>query len=259
MKKVCMIIGAGAGIGGNVARLFAKEGYHSVLCRRSNKKGLDHLVSQIHQDGNEATGLILNAVEPGSVEECIEGVEADIGLIDTLVFNLGAQTGIKNLHETSSKAFELSWRLATFSLFRAAAVVLPTMEKRCRGNFFVTSATAAVRGNAGQAAHASAMGGRRMLCQSLNAEYASKGIHIAHVLIDGLVDAPDTLGKIMGEPSFAQLRKSRGMNHDGLVLPNKVAETYLHLAKQHRSTWTYELDLRSFSDIAWWNHKSKSF
>ena len=259
MKKVCMIIGAGAGIGGHVAERFAIEGYHSVLCRRSNKKGLDHLVTKIQRGGNEATGFILNAVEPDSIEDCIQRVESDIGAIDTLVFNLGAQTGIKTLAETTIKTFEFSWRLATLSLFRTAASVLPYMEKRSQGNFFVTSATAAFRGNAGQAAHSSAMAGRRMLCQSLNAEYASKGVHVAHLVIDGLVDAPDTLGKIMGEKSFIKLRESRGMKHDGLVLPPKVAETFLHLAKQHRSTWTHELDIRSYSDIAWWNHKTKGF
>ena len=93
-----------------------------------------------------------------------------------------------------------------------------------------------------------------MLCQSLNAEFASKGVHIAHILIDGMVDAPDTLGKMMGHEGFEKVRQSRGMEHDGLVLPDKVTDTYYHLAKQHRSAWTFEVDLRSYSDNAWWNH-----
>ena len=118
----------------------------------------------------------------------------------------------------------------------------------------VTSSTAAVRGNAGQHSHAAAMGGRRMLCQSLNAQYASKGIHIAHIVIDGSVDAPDTLGKMLGPEKFQQLRETKGMEHDGLMLPEKIADTYFHLHQQHRSVWTHELDLRSFSDLAWWNH-----
>ena len=93
-----------------------------------------------------------------------------------------------------------------------------------------------------------------MLCQSLNAEFASKGIHIVHILVDGMVDAPDNLGKMMGPENFEKLRKTREMENDGLVLPDKVADTYYHLSQQHRSAWTYELDLRSFSDNAWWNH-----
>ena len=118
----------------------------------------------------------------------------------------------------------------------------------------VTSATAAVRGNAGQHSHAAAMGGRRMLCQTLNAEFARKGIHVAHVLVDGMVDAPDTLGKMLGAELFQELRGKRGGEQDGLMLPAQMAETYYHVAHQHRSAWTHELDLRAYSDLAWWNH-----
>ena len=92
-----------------------------------------------------------------------------------------------------------------------------------------------------------------MLCQSLNAEFAPKGIHVAHILIDGSVDAPDTLGKMLGAKKFQELREARGMEHDGLLLPAKIAETYYHIAHQHRSAWTHEIDLRPFSDLAWWN------
>ena len=130
------------------------------------------------------------------------------------------------------------------------------MEKRGKGTVIVTSATAAVRGNSGQHSHAAAMGGRRMLCQTLNAELATKGIHIAHVLIDGAVDAPDTLGKILGPERFQKLREEKGLERDGLILPDEIAETYFHLAKQHRSAWTHELDIRAFSDLAWWNHQT---
>jgi NAD(P)-dependent dehydrogenase (short-subunit alcohol dehydrogenase family) len=206
MKPVCLVIGAGAGIGGNVGKRFAQEGYHAVLCRRTDEEGLRKLV------------------------------------------------GDRSLKDTSYKAFELGWRLATFALFRVASAVCPLMEERGRGTILVTSATAAVRGNGGQHSHAAAMGGRRMLCQTLNAEFSPKGIHVAHILIDGAVDAPDTLGKMLGSERFQQLREARGLDHDGLLLPSKIADTYLHLAQQHRSTWTHEIDLRSFSDRPWWNH-----
>ena len=128
------------------------------------------------------------------------------------------------------------------------------MEKRGKGSFLVTTSTAAFRGKAGQHCHASAMGGRRMLCQSLNAEFSSKGIHVAHIIVDGAVDAPDTLGKMLGPEMYQQLRETKGMEHDGLLLPEEIAKTYYHLSQQHRSAWTHELDLRAFSDLAWWNH-----
>ena len=254
MKPVCLVMGAGAGIGGTVGARFAKEGYHAVLCRRSNEAGLKNAVKSIEADGGSATGFLLNAIEPGVIEAHVEEIEREIGPIEVVVFNLGAQIGDRSLQDTSYKAFEMGWRMATFGLFRVASAGCPLMEGRGKGTILVTSATAAVRGNGGQPSHAAAMGGRRMLCQSLNAEFASKGIHVAHILIDGAVDAPDTLGKMLGPDRFQELRETRGMDHDGLILPEKLADTYYHIAQQHRSTWSFEVDIRSFSDRPWWNH-----
>lgn len=253
MKPVCLVIGAGAGIGGTAGRHFAREGYHAVLCRRSDADGLAALVAGIEAEGGSASGFLLNAVDEGGIEERIEQVEAEIGAIEVVIFNLGAQVGNRSLAETTDKIFERGWRMATFALFRTARVLCPRMAERGGGTIIVTSATAARRGNAGQHAHAAAMGGRRLLCQSLNAEFAPQGVHVAHVVIDGAVDAPDTLGKMLGPEGFAKLRETKGLVHDGLILPEKVAETYLHLARQHRSTWTFEMDLRAHSDSPWWN------
>tara|TARA_E500000331_G_scaffold71915_1_gene66701 strand:- start:416 stop:1180 length:765 start_codon:yes stop_codon:yes gene_type:complete len=253
MKPVCLVIGAGAGIGGTVGMRFAREGYHAVLARRTGQDGLDSMVASVKESGGSATGFLLNAVEPDSIEDLVAEVEADIGPIEVLVFNLGSQVGNRTLEETNYKTFEMGWRLATFGLFRAASAVVPLMEERGQGTILVTSATAAVRGNKGQHSHAASMGGRRMLCQSLNAELAPKGIHIAHILIDGAVDAPDTLGKMLGPEKFQELRENRGLEHDGLMLPEKIADTYFHISQQHRSTWTHEIDMRSFSDLPWWN------
>jgi NAD(P)-dependent dehydrogenase (short-subunit alcohol dehydrogenase family) len=254
MKPVCLVIGAGAGIGGNAARRFALEGYHACLARRSDQDGLNRLVQGIEDEGGSASGFMLNAIEDGSIEELVLGIEADVGPIEVVVYNLGAQIGDRALADTSDKAFEMGWRLATFGLFRLASTVCPLMEARGKGTILVTSATSAVRGNAGQHSHAAAMGGRRMLCQSLNAEFSPKGIHVVHILIDGAVDAPDTLGKMLGPERFQELREAKGMEHDGLMLPASIADTYFHVAQQHRSAWTHELDMRSFSDRPWWNH-----
>jgi len=254
MKPVCLVIGAGAGIGGNVGKRFAREGYHAVLCRRTDQEGLDTLVGAIESEGASASGFLLNAIEADSIEDRVAAVEAEIGPIEVVVYNLGAQIGDRALADTTDKAFEMGWRLATFGLFRVASSVCPRMEERRKGTILVTSATAAVRGNKGQHSHAAAMGGRRMLCQSLNAEFAPKGIHVAHIIIDGAVDAPDTLGRMLGPEKFQELREARGLEHDGLLLPEKVANTYFHISQQHRSAWTHEIDMRPFSDLPWWNH-----
>ena len=234
MKPVCLVLGAGAGIGGTVATKFAQEGYHSSLCRRSDKEGLDRLVKNIEDQGGSANGYIMNAIEDNAIEEVITSIESDIGPIEVLVYNLGAQTGMKLLDQTSHKEFEWGWRMASFGLFRAAKVLCPLMLERGKGTFLVTSATAAMRGNMNQHSHAAAMGARRMLCQSLNAEFSSQGIHVVHIVVDGAVDAPDTLGKMMGPEMYQKFRETKGMEHDGLLLPEKIADTYYHLAQQHR-------------------------
>ena len=225
MKPVCLVLGAGAGIGGTVAKKFALEGYHSCLCRRSDQDGLNRLVSNIEEKGGSATGYLINAIEENVLEDLILNIEKDLGPIEVLVYNLGAQTGMKLLNETSLKEFEWGWRMADLGLFRVAKVLMPLMEERGSGTFLVTSATAAMRGNKNQHSHAAAMGGRRMLCQTLNAEFASKGIHLAHIVVDGMVDAPDTLGKMLGKELFQQLRETKGMEHDGLILPERVQIT----------------------------------
>ena len=252
MEKVCLVIGAGAGIGGTVAKKFAADGYHSYLARRTDEDGLNKLITEIKESGGKASGSLLNVIEENSIEDLVNKIESDIGPIDTVIYNIGAQIGDRALAETSYKAFEMGWRMATFGLFRLAQVITPKMKERQTGNIIVTSATSAVRGNGGQHSHAAAMGGRRMLCQSLNAEFSKDGIHVAHVIIDGAVDAPDTLGKMLGPELFEQFKEQKGKN--GMILPEEVAETYLFIAKQKKSTWTHEIDIRAFSDQAWWNH-----
>ncbi len=253
-KPVCLVLGAGAGIGGNTARRFAQGSYHAVLARRSDEEGLQRLVAGIEEAGGSATGVLLNAVDDGAIEDLIERTERDIGPIEVCLFNLGAQIGNRPFFDTSHKAFELGWRMTTFALFRLAQAMLPAMVERAqnggRGTLLVTSATSAMRGNAGQHSHAAAIGGRRMLCQTLNAEFAPQGIHVAHVVVDGPVDAPDTLGKLLGD-KFEGYKARKG--EDGVLDPAALAETYWHLAHQPRSCWSFEVDVRPWTDAPWWN------
>ncbi|WP_421989805.1 SDR family NAD(P)-dependent oxidoreductase [Qipengyuania sp.] len=253
--KVFLVIGAGAGIGGHAAARFARGGYHAVLARRSDEEGLARLVGTIEDEGGKASGMLLDAAADGTIEQLVERVERDIGPIETVLYNLGAQIGNRTLAHTPHRAFELGWRLGCFGLFRLAHAVTPHMVGRGSGTILVTSATAAVRGNAGQHSHAAAMGARRMLCQTLNAEFAPQGLHVAHVVVDGSVDAPDTLGKLLGD-RFEAYKEAKG--EDGVIDPATLAETYWHLAHQPRNCWTHELDVRPFTDVPWWNDNPPS-
>src|ERR1700746_2932721 len=105
MKPVCLVIGAGAGIGGNVARRFAQEGYHACLCRRSDLDGLNRMVNAIKNDGGSATGFLLNAIEANSIEEKVAAIEADIGPIEVVVYKWGALIVYRALKDPSLDAF----------------------------------------------------------------------------------------------------------------------------------------------------------
>lgn len=254
-KPVFLVIGAGAGIGGNAAMRFAAGGYHAVMARRSDEAGLMGMVGALEAAGGSASGSLLNAAEDGSIEELVARTERDIGPIHAALYNLGAQIGNRALAETPHRIFELGWRLGTYGVFRLAHALFPAMVERARdggphGTLLVTSATAAVRGNAGQHSHAAAMGGRRMLCQTLNAEFAPQGVHVAHVIVDGPVDAPDTLGKLLGD-KFDAFKQGKGA--DGVIDPSALAETYWHLAHQPRNCWSHEVDVRPWTDTPWWN------
>jgi len=234
-----------------VAKRFAGQGYHACLCRRGDGEGLDRSVKEIEAAGGSASGFLFDAAVDDALETMVEEVEDKVGPIQVALYNLGAQIGNRDLASTSLKQFELGWRLGTFGLFKLSKSLLPRMAERGSGTLLVTSSTSAVRGNAGQHSHAAAMGGRRMLCQTLNAEFGPQGIHVAHIVIDGPVNAPDTLGKMLGAERFAKYKESRG--EDGVIDPGAVADLYWHLAQQPPSTWTFECDIRSKKDAAWWN------
>ena len=107
MDKVCLVIGAGAGIGGTVAKRFAKEGYYSYLARRTDEEGLDKLIKEISDAGGKASGSLLNVIEENSIEDLVNKIESEIGPIDTVIYNIGAQIGDRALADTSYKAFEM--------------------------------------------------------------------------------------------------------------------------------------------------------
>ena len=240
MKPVCLVLGAGAGIGGNTAHRFASEGYHVALCRRSNQEGLDNMVKSIESEGGSASGYILNAVKEDTIENVINEVENNIGAIEVVIFNLGAQIGDVSLNDLSYKQFELGWRMATFALFRTASTLFPYMEKRGKGTLIVTSSTASVRGNPKQHSHAAAMGGRRMLCQSLNDEFGPQGIHVANFIIDGAIDTAFIKENF---PDVYALKEK-----DGILQPNAIADAYWFVHTQEKNAWTHELDLRPYME-----------
>ena len=97
MKKVCLVIGAGAGIGGNCAKVFARNGYYSFMLRRTDQEGLDKIASDIKEKNGEAEGRLLNIVEDNSIEDLVDYVQNNVGQIEVAIYNLGSQIGNKKI------------------------------------------------------------------------------------------------------------------------------------------------------------------
>jgi NAD(P)-dependent dehydrogenase (short-subunit alcohol dehydrogenase family) len=171
----------------------------SSLSDETTAGKFEAFVQSIHDDGGTAQAFFASGTDPDQVAELIKKIETEVGPIHVAIYNIGAQVGNRTLEKTSYRIFNLALSMGAVGAFALTKEVSPYMIERGHGTIIFTSATAAYRGNAGQHAHTAAMGARRNLVQSFNAELAPKGIHCCHVNMDGPVDAPETIGKMMPE------------------------------------------------------------
>ena len=240
--KVALIIGAGDATGGAIARCFAREGYATCVTRRSLEK-LQTLLEQIKADGGIAHGFGSDARKEEQVVALVEQIESTIGPIEVLVFNIGANAPSNILEETARKYFKI-WEMACFGGFLNGREVAKRMVTRAsperKQTIIFTGATASLRGSANFAAFAGAKHALRALAQSMARELGPRGIHVAHVIIDGAIDTAfirDTF------PERYALKAQ-----DGIVNPDHIADQYWLLHQQPRDAWTHELDLRPYME-----------
>ncbi|UVM59687.1 SDR family oxidoreductase [Pseudomonas sp. B21-010] len=237
-KKVVLVVGAGDATGGAIARRFAQEGFVACVTRRSADK-LAPLVDGIRAQGGEAHGFACDARKEDDVIALIEQIENQIGPIEAFVFNIGANVPCSILEETARKYFKI-WEMACFSGFLNAREVAKRMVKRQRGTILFTGATAGLRGASGFAAFAGAKHGVRALAQSMARELGPLNIHVAHVVVDGAIDT-DFI-----RDNFPE--KYATKDQDGILNPEHIADNYWYLHSQPRDAWTFELDLRPWSE-----------
>ena len=237
-KKVALVIGAGDATGGAIARRFAREGYVACVVRRHADQ-LEPLLAQIRGEGGEAHGFGCDARREEQVAELFETIERDIGPVEVLVFNIGANVPCSILEETARKYFKI-WEMACFSGFLTAQAAARRMVGRGRGTILFTGATAGLRGAANFAAFAGAKHGIRALAQSMARELGPRNIHVAHVVVDGAIDTAFIRDNF---PERYALK-----DQDGILDPEHIADNYWYLHQQPRDAWTFELDLRPWME-----------
>ncbi|MCO5400540.1 SDR family oxidoreductase [Ralstonia soli] len=233
-KKAALVVGAGDATGGAIARRFAREGYIACVTRRSADK-LQPLVESIVAEGGQAQAFASDARKEDDVIKLVDDIERDVAPIEVMVFNIGANVPSSILEETARKYFKI-WEMACFSGFLAGREVAKRMVARGRGTILFTGATAGMRGAANFAAFAGAKHALRALAQSMARELGPKGIHVAHVVVDGAIDTEFIRENF---PERYALK-----DQDGILNPEHIAENYWYLHTQPRDAWTHELDLR---------------
>jgi NAD(P)-dependent dehydrogenase (short-subunit alcohol dehydrogenase family) len=242
MKPVALVIGAGDATGGAIARRFAREGYAACVTRRHLDK-LQPLLDEIKAAGGEAHGFASDARKEEEVIALVEQIESTIGPIEVLVFNIGANAPSSVLEETARKYFKI-WEMACFGGFLNAREVAKRMVARegdgPKGTIIFTGATASLRGSANFAAFAGAKHALRALAQSMARELGPRGIHVAHVVVDGAIDT-----EFIRE-NFPQRYELK--DQDGILNPDHIADNYWMLHRQPRDAWTHELDLRPWME-----------
>src|ERR1700722_12241486 len=233
-RPVALVIGAGDATGGAIARRFAREGMVACVVRRQADK-LEPLVKQIEAEGGTAVGFSSDARKEEDVVELVSRIEREIGPIEVMVFNIGANVPSSILEETARKYFKI-WEMACFGGFLYGRESARRMVARGRGTILFTGATAGLRGSANFAAFAGAKHALRALAQSMARELGPMNIHVAHVVVDGAIDT-DFIRE-----NFPERYATK--SDDGILNPDHIAETYWYLHTQPRDAWTHELDLR---------------
>ena len=234
MPGTAVIIGAGDALGGAIARRFAREGLIAVPSRRKIKP-LGDLVAENEADGGQAEGIPCDARDEDAVINLFDRVENEIGPIEAFVFNTGAQHSASILDMTA-RIYRQVWESAAFAGFLTGREAARHMVERGRGTIIFTGATASVRGGAGFASFAGAKHALRALAQSMARELGPLGIHVGHVIVDGMIDSDAVRSRFP--------EKTDALPEGGMLNPDHIADAYWAMHAQPRDAWTFEMDLR---------------
>lgn len=228
--KTAAVLGVGPALGSAVARRFAREGFAVALMAR-REESVTGVREEIENAGGTALPVSTDATDPASVAAAFDRVRTELGDPEVFVYNAGAfQMG--GILDLSPEKFDECFKANCAGAFYAAQQILPAMVEAGNGTILLTGATAALRGSARFSALAVGKFGLRALAQSMAREFGPRGIHVAHVIIDGQIDTP-------------RLREMSPDREDHTMLsPDAIAETYWNLYSQNRTAWTLELDVR---------------
>lgn len=223
--EIALIVGAGSGLSASLARLFAREGMSVALAARNTEK-----LASLCKEAGSARAYGCDASDERQVARMFNDVARDLGEPGVVVFNAGMR-GRGPIAELDAEQVKRGLLNGCYAGFLVGQEAAKRMLPRASGSIIFTGATASVKGFALSAPFAMAKFGLRGLAQSMARELAPKGIHVAHVVIDGGIASSYAEGEI-------------DKATDRWLDPDAIAQSYLQLHRQHRSAWTWELEVR---------------
>ena len=229
-EKVCIVAGVGPGNGTAFTRRFAREGYRVAMLARSAER-LEKLEAEIA--GSRAYPV--DVTDREAVREVFARIDSDLGPVDVLVHNAAAGA-FNSFTEVKPETLELCFHTNVMSLLHLGQAAAERMLERDGGAIVVIGNTSAWRGKAHYAAFAPTKAAQRILAQSMARGLGPRGIHVAYVIIDAVIDLPWTRRRMPDQPD------------EFFIRPDAIAETVYHVAHQDRSAWTFEVDLRPFGE-----------
>ncbi len=234
MAPVTVIAGVGPGNGAAYAHRFAREGHAVALLARSEDY-ITKLATAVRSAGGTALGLPVDLASQRAVGEAFARIRQELGPPDVLLQNAaGGPRG--PFLELEPAAIEAGFAISVMGMVYCCREVLPHMVQQGSGAVILSGATAALRGSANFGGFAINKFGQRALAQSLAREFGPQGIHVAHVNIDGVIATPRNLERLADKP------------REFFLDPEDIADAVWHLARQPRSAWSQEIDLRPFGE-----------
>lgn len=230
-------VGASAGLGAALARRFAQGGMLAAITGR-NEQRLQAMAAEIGQAGGRAVTFPGDISIDSELERLAMAVRT-LGPLRAAIFNAGHSVW-GSLLQISPQQFEEAWRTSAYGGFLFARAAVPALLDAGGGSLLFSGATASIRGRGPFVAFAAAKAALRSLAQSTAREFGPRGIHVAHVIIDGGID-----GERLRANAPARVAAA---GQDGLLQPDAIAEAYWQLHRQQRSAWTHELDLRPYKE-----------
>ncbi len=238
--RVAVVVGVGArqGLGAALARRFAGEGLHTFVAGRTRER-LAEVTAEIEAAGGRASAVVTDTTRPEQVSSLLDRALEEGGSLDLVAYNAG-NNRFNSLLDMTDEFFEEVWRLCCFGGFLVGREAARRMLERGTGSILFTGATASLRARPPFTAFASAKAGLRSVAQGMAREFGPRGIHVAHVVIDGVIDGDQV------NQRFPGLKQAKG--EMGMLDVEAIASAFWLLHCQHPSAWTQELDLRPYKE-----------